>query len=141
MERLSVWPALKRTVFDALIRMASPVRGLRPLRAGRLVTPNDPKPISWTFWFFFSDAVIVATRPSSVRLAAPLLQPAVSRITEMRWSLSLTPAGVGTGRFDDAFFAVDRFAGARRGADLALVVRRAGLRAMTCSPLRFVLCR
>gem|GEM_PF-5610819 len=39
-------PGLKRTDLDALILIAAPVRGLRPVRAARLVTVNVPKPTS-----------------------------------------------------------------------------------------------
>ncbi len=45
-ERFRVCPALKRTDFEALMRMASPVNGLRPLRAARLAMLNVPKPTS-----------------------------------------------------------------------------------------------
>ncbi len=45
-EFFNVRPALKRTDFEALILMASPVRGLRPLRAARLETLKVPKPAS-----------------------------------------------------------------------------------------------
>jgi hypothetical protein len=116
---------LNRTAFDAFTLMASPVRGLRPLRAARFVTPKVPKPISWTFWFFFSDAVMVATKLSNVLLAAALLQPADSEMTEIRCSLSLTPAGVALGALGRAFFGVE--------ADFALVDRFAGARAMMSS--------
>ena len=43
-EFFRVRPALKRTDLDALIRMASPVRGFRPLRAARFATVKVPKP-------------------------------------------------------------------------------------------------
>lgn len=38
----------------ALILISAPVRGLRPLRAGRLVTANEPNPTSETVPPFFN---------------------------------------------------------------------------------------
>lgn len=43
-ESFRVRPALKRTDLDALILMASPVRGFTPLRAARFATTKVPKP-------------------------------------------------------------------------------------------------
>ncbi len=43
-EFFRVRPALKRTDLDALILMASPVRGFRPLRAPRFETVKVPNP-------------------------------------------------------------------------------------------------
>ena len=43
-EFFRVRPALKRTDLDALIFMASPVRGFTPLRAARFATVKVPKP-------------------------------------------------------------------------------------------------
>ena len=43
-ESFGALPALKDTVFDAPLAMGSPVRGFRPVRAGRLFAENVPNP-------------------------------------------------------------------------------------------------
>ena len=93
-DRLSVWPTLKRTVFDAFTRIVPPVYGLRAWRAGSFATTKEPKPVKRTFLFFFSELVIVPSTPSMASLATTAVQPVVSRITEIKWFLSLVPAGV-----------------------------------------------
>src|ERR1700723_2861460 len=45
---------LKRKPFDALILIASPVRGLRPMRGARLDTVNVPKVPIWYLPPFFT---------------------------------------------------------------------------------------
>src|SRR5688572_17342298 len=58
MAAFSVAPAAKRGVFDAAILMTSPVAGLRPLRAARLVTEKVPKPVIPTVSPFFRRSVM-----------------------------------------------------------------------------------
>ena len=98
MPPFSFVPALKRTPLDALILMASPVAGLRALRAFRFTTSNDPKPKSWTFLFYFSESVMVSRSASRVSPPAFFDAPVPVWITEMRWSLSRVPAGAGARR-------------------------------------------
>lgn len=43
---LNALPAVNLTVLAAAILIASPVFGLRPVRAARLPEPNVPKPIN-----------------------------------------------------------------------------------------------
>ena len=81
-------------MFDALVLIASPVRGFLALRARSLTTLKEPKPISWTFLFFLSDTVMVPRIAARVSLAAFLVEPVPAWITSMRWSLLTTPAGV-----------------------------------------------
>ncbi len=84
MPPFSFVPALKRTPLDALILMASPVAGFRPLRAFRFTTSKDPKPMSRTFMFFFSESVTVSRSASRVSAAAFFDAPVPAWITEMR---------------------------------------------------------
>ena len=83
-EFLSVRPALKRTGLDALIFMASPVRGFTPLRAARFVTVKVPKPANCTRWFFFSEVVMVPRIAIIVSRAATAVQPVPDWITSIR---------------------------------------------------------
>jgi hypothetical protein len=55
MASFSFFPALNLMALDALILIASPVWGLRPLRAFRRIFENVPNPTRVTFpSFFFS---------------------------------------------------------------------------------------
>jgi len=56
---LKVWPTLKRTAFEAAILMASPVAGLRPLRAARLENEKLPKPVICTVSPFVTALVTI----------------------------------------------------------------------------------
>ena len=60
---LSVFPALNLGDLEALILIALPVAGLRPLRAARLVTAKVPKPVQVTL----SDTRKATTTPPSRR--------------------------------------------------------------------------
>src|SRR5438105_1761459 len=74
-ESLSALPHLKPTVFDALILIASPVCGLRPVRALRSRTENDPKPTSATFLSFLRPDSIPSRTTPSARSAAVRVSP------------------------------------------------------------------
>src|SRR5688572_19541463 len=65
-------PALNFGVFLALILIASPVAGLRPIRAERFVTEKVPKPGSVTLSPFFS-VLEIASRVASRALPASAL--------------------------------------------------------------------
>ena len=72
--------------------MASPVRGLMPLRAARLVTMKVPKPASWTLPFFFSEEPMVSS--SAVTVATGTLQEharIIGRVYFPRIALPLAP--------------------------------------------------
>src|SRR5262249_59861899 len=66
------WPARNFGTLRALIWMGAPVRGLRPCRALRLPTKNEPKPTSVTISPFFSEPLIELTVASNARPAAAL---------------------------------------------------------------------
>src|SRR5690606_36617588 len=67
-------PALNFGVFLALILIVSPVAGLRPVRAARLVTENVPKPGIVTLSPFFSVFVIVSRVALSARSASAFVR-------------------------------------------------------------------
>src|SRR5690606_17237328 len=67
---LSVAPAEKRGVLEAAILIASPVAGLRPLRAARFATEKVPKPVMPTVSPFFKRSVTISMRVLSALLAA-----------------------------------------------------------------------
>ena len=71
----SVFPALNVVDVDADIETASPVLGLRPVRAGRLLVPKVPNPGSRTSSPSASASPMMANTPSTASLAAPLLTP------------------------------------------------------------------
>src|SRR5690606_3071079 len=68
----SALPALKPGTFAALILIAAPVCGLRPVRAARLRTEKVPKPTSVTCSPFFRALVTALIMPSTARAAAAL---------------------------------------------------------------------
>src|SRR5918912_4472599 len=67
---LRALPGRNLGTFAALILIVAPVRGLRPLRAARLLTLNVPKPTSDTLLFFFSVVFTPPMTASSARVAA-----------------------------------------------------------------------
>lgn len=69
MESFSALPGLNLGTLAALILMALPVRGLRPVRAARLPTLNVPNPIKETLCFFFRLLLIAVKAPSNALLA------------------------------------------------------------------------
>ena len=69
---LSAFPALNEGDFDADIEVASPVRGLRPVRVGRVLAPNVPNPSIRTSAPFARASPIVANTLSTASLAAAL---------------------------------------------------------------------
>ena len=71
----SVFPALNVGDVDADIETASPVLGLRPVRAGRLLVPKVPNPGSRTSSPSASASPMMANTPSTASLAAPLFTP------------------------------------------------------------------
>lgn len=70
MASLRAFPALKPGTFDALILIASPVLGLRPVRAARLRTENVPKPTKVTVSPFLRALVTASIAESSALPAA-----------------------------------------------------------------------
>ena len=66
----NVEEALNFMAFDALICTGSPVRGLRPVRAGRLVTLNAPNPGQATLSPCFAPATTVSKNAPIVRSAS-----------------------------------------------------------------------
>src|SRR5438067_2248720 len=65
-----VAPAAKRGVFDAAILITSPVAGLRPLRAARLVIEKVPKPVIPTVSPFLRRSVMMVMMVFTASLAA-----------------------------------------------------------------------
>lgn len=72
--------ALKRGTMAAGILIFSPVCGLRPSPACRLVTWNVPKPTRRTFSFFLS-YLVITVRIESMALAASVLDRFVDAAT------------------------------------------------------------
>src|SRR3546814_9676396 len=79
--------ALNRTDLDAAILIGSPVCGLRPLRAARLLTLKVPKPTIVKPPSFFIALPIASNTASTASPAAALVQPAVSRTISIRSAL------------------------------------------------------
>lgn len=73
-------PGLNLTTFFALIVISLPVCGLRPLRAERSETENDPNPTRATRSPFLSADEVVSMNASSARFASALEIPAPSAI-------------------------------------------------------------
>src|SRR3546814_11019512 len=83
---LSCLEALKRTDLEAAILIGSPVCGLRPLRAARLLTLKVPKPTIVKPPSFFIALPIASNTASTASPAAALVQPAGSRTISIRRS-------------------------------------------------------
>src|SRR3989344_7550090 len=81
---LRALPALNFGWFDAAMVIVSPVRGLRPVEALRLLTANVPKPTRRTSPPFFSEPVIASKTASTALLAAPLVRPLESATAAIR---------------------------------------------------------
>ena len=80
---LSAGAGLNRTDFDALILIASPVAGLRPLRAARSVTVKVPRSANAKRPSFFNVAPMTPNTCSTTALAFALLSscsPAIMSI-------------------------------------------------------------
>ena len=75
----SIFPALKVGNLDADIETASPVPGLRPVRAGRLLVPKVPNPGTGTSSPSASASPMIANTPSTASLATALLRPVLAR--------------------------------------------------------------
>ena len=73
-------PALNFATFFALILMAAPVCGLRPVRAALLETEKVPNPTRVTLSPFFNVFAMVSVKESSAAVACFLLIPASSAI-------------------------------------------------------------
>jgi hypothetical protein len=74
----SALPALKDGTLAAAIWIGAPVCGLRPVRAGRSLTLNEPNPTSDTELPDFSDAAIASVMASIARAAAAFGKSAVT---------------------------------------------------------------
>src|SRR3954471_725522 len=68
----------KATFFDALILIASPVAGLRPMRAGRLRTWKMPRPVTRTLLPFLRCFTTRAMNSSRAPVASFLVMPVFS---------------------------------------------------------------
>src|SRR3546814_20413506 len=64
--------------------IVSPVRGLRPIDALRLLTEKVPKPTRRTSPPFFSEVVIASKTASTALLASPLVRPLESATAAVR---------------------------------------------------------
>src|SRR5690606_19913614 len=73
--------------FDALILTGSPVCGLRPVRAARFVTLNEPKPGHETLSPFLAVLTTVSNRAATVRSASALDTPACEATASMSSAL------------------------------------------------------
>jgi hypothetical protein len=87
---LSSLPALKRTVLLALIVMASPVAGLRPLREPRSATPKLPKAGTLADSPAFSASVIAENTASKAAVACLRVMPSTE--STMLFTKSALPA-------------------------------------------------
>ena len=90
----------KRRERDALILISSPVRGLRPLRAGRLEIVNVPKVPIWylpSFFDRFRPASISPKTSSTTRLASALLMSPASATLAMKSALLIDPVPLVSG--------------------------------------------
>src|SRR5512140_1633060 len=76
---LSPLPALNLGTLAALILIASPVWGLRPVRAFRLLTLNVPKPVNLSFSPFFKLLVTAPRNAATASSACPFPIPASAR--------------------------------------------------------------
>src|SRR5258708_15498938 len=97
MDSLSCFEALKRTVFPAAILIASPVCGLRPMRAARLETLNVPKPAIDISPSFFSPLVMVSKMASTASFAAFTVHSVCSRTTSTRVDLLIITSRLSDG--------------------------------------------
>src|SRR5574341_1202874 len=92
MADLNVLPAEKRGTLVAAILMASPVRGLRPMRALRLDTAKVPNPTRETRWPFLSAPVTPVTKALSAFPADVLVIPAEFAILSINSALVMRPS-------------------------------------------------
>ena len=74
-ESLSALPALNLGCFEALICIASPVRGLRPVVALRCATEKVPKPTRRTSFPLCKDPVILLKTLSTAFVASAFEMP------------------------------------------------------------------
>ena len=75
MASFSVFPAVNVRDVDADIERASPVLGLRPVRAGLLLVPKVPNPAIRTSSPLARASPMAANTPSTASLATTLLSP------------------------------------------------------------------
>src|SRR4029079_3779844 len=85
MASLGALAARKATFLLALILMASPVAGLRPMRAGRLRTWRMPRPLRRMRLPFFRCLVMSPTMPMSMALTFAFGRPLLSANAIARW--------------------------------------------------------
>src|SRR5215475_9602946 len=78
MASLRSFATRKATFFDALILIASPVAGLRPMRAGRLRTWRMPKPVMRTLLPFLRCLTTSPTKSSRALVASFFVMPVFS---------------------------------------------------------------
>src|SRR5207302_3837230 len=82
---LSSLETRKATFLLALILIASPVAGLRPMRAARLRTCRMPSPFRRMRAPFLRDFVISPARSSMISLACFLVRPCLSASCTASW--------------------------------------------------------
>ena len=80
-------PALKVATVEAEISKVSPILGLRPVRAGRLLVPNVPKPERLTASPRASEAAIPDSMELTVASASGLVNPVSPTIRRTRSDL------------------------------------------------------
>ena len=74
----NAFAGLKEARFDAGIRTLSPVRGLRPVQAARLLVSNVPNPAILTVSSLDRASPIASSTTSTVSSAIVLLSPSLS---------------------------------------------------------------
>src|SRR5579863_8207494 len=118
-EPFSLAPALKRTPLLARILIGSPVRGLRPMRADRLLTWNEPKPGMLNFCAFLSSFAITPVTASTALLATVVVRPVFFSASTSACLLITLPFHVGGWLRDRRFYSVIGSAN-RRSARITL---------------------
>ncbi len=91
MTSLNVVPARKAGTLVFFTFTASPVRGLRAVRAARARFSNTPKPVMLTFSPLLTVRMMMSTRPSTAWAATFLSSPRRSDSASISWALFVIP--------------------------------------------------
>src|SRR5690606_37508212 len=89
MASLRSFATRKATFFEALILMASPVAGLRPMRAARLRTCRMPRPVRRTLFPFFRFFTVSSTKSLKSSVAAFLERPCFSASSAISFDMGI----------------------------------------------------
>src|SRR5690606_19619335 len=89
MASLRSFATRKATFFEALILMASPVAGLRPMRAARLRTCRMPRPVRRTLFPFFRFFTVSSTKSLKSSVAAFLDRPCFSASSAISFDIGI----------------------------------------------------